>query len=87
MPSVVISAVGLTINDPVLALIVKLPLVVPKSPALVAIDQYKIVPLSTFVVLTLNVPLLPSLMLVGITPKLYVGGVLLVSLIVTEAVA
>ena len=77
-PSVVISAVGVTLNEPVLSVIVKLPLVVAKSPALLPIVQYKVVPLTTFAVVTLNVPLLPSLILVGIVPKAYVGGTLTV---------
>ena len=69
VPSVVVSAVGLTEKDPVLPLIVNEPLVVPKSPELVAILQYSVVPSGTFVVLTLNVPELPSLMLEGIVPN------------------
>jgi hypothetical protein len=85
-PSVVASALGLTLNDPVLLVIVNEPDVVAKSPALVAIVQYSVVLLATLVVLTLNVPEAPSLILVGIVPKAYVAaGVREVSLIVTEA--
>ena len=81
-PSVVKSAVGVTEKDPVLFVIVNEPLVVPKSLEFVAIVQYNVVPLDTLVVVTLNVPELPSLIDVGITPNVYVGSIL-VSLIVT----
>ena len=70
LPSVVTSEVGLTENDPALLLITNEPLDVLKSPALVAIVQYRVVPSDTLVVETLNVPLAPSLILVGIVPKL-----------------
>ena len=73
LPSVILSAVGVTVNDPALLLIVNEPDVVPKSPELLAIVQYKVVPLLTSVVSTLNVPALPSLILVGILPNEYVG--------------
>jgi hypothetical protein len=75
--SVVISAIGLTVNEPVLLLIVKDPLYATKSDAGSAdpplYDQYNVVPLLTFVVLTLNMPLLPSLMALGTAPNAYVG--------------
>jgi hypothetical protein len=81
-PSVVASAVGVTENKPALLLMVKDPLDVPKSPALLCTVQYSVVPSATALVLTLNVPLLPSLILVGIVPNAYVGAPWLVSLMV-----
>jgi hypothetical protein len=84
LPSVVKSAVGVTVKEPVLDVIVNEPLIVEKSPSLVAIVQYRVVALATLVVVTLNVPGLSSFIDVGITPNAYVGaGVILVSLIVT----
>jgi hypothetical protein len=75
-PSVVVSATGLTVNEPVFELIVNDPLTALKSASTVVvllIVQYNVVPLFTKVVLTLNVPLLPSLILDGIEPNVYVG--------------
>ena len=83
-PSVVISAVGVTEKEPVLFVIVNEPLIVEKSLELVAIVQCRMVALATSVVVTLNVPALPSLIDVGITPNAYVGGLVLVSLMVTS---
>jgi hypothetical protein len=83
LPSVVKSAVGVTVKEPVLDVIVNDPLTVEKSPALVYTNQYRVVLLATLVVVTLNVPELPSFIDVGITPNAYVGGLVLVSLIIT----
>src|SRR6056300_56030 len=71
-PSVVLSAVGVTVKLPVLLVIVKLPLDVPKSDALLAV-QYKTVASSTFVVETFIVSGDPSstLLVAGVT--VYVG--------------
>ena len=69
-PSVVLSEVGVTVNEPALLLTTNEPLDVPKSPALVTV-QYRVVESATLVVLTLMVPALPSLMLVGIVPNAY----------------
>ena len=54
------SAVGVTVNDPVSLVIAKLPLAVLKSPELVAV-QYNVVASDTLVVATLIVSALPSL--------------------------
>ena len=59
-PSVVASAVGVTLNVPELLVIVKLPLDVLKSAALVTV-QYSVVASATFAVVTLNTNALPSL--------------------------
>jgi hypothetical protein len=70
-----LSAVGDTENDPALLLIEKVPRIAEKSVSVVVkffTVQYNVVPLGTLVVLTPNVPELPSLMLVGMVPKLYV---------------
>ena len=58
-PSVVASAVGVTLNEPALLVIVKLPVDVPKSPAFVTL-QYNVVASATFAVVTLNTNALPS---------------------------
>ena len=65
-PSVVLSAVGLTVKLPALLLMVKLPALVPKSALLVVIwllVQYNVVPFATLLVVTFIVTLLPSLTL------------------------
>jgi hypothetical protein len=87
-PSVVASATGLMVNEPAFDVIVNDPLTALKSAfdvvALLRV-QYSVVPFATLVVLTLKVPLAPSLILAGIEPNAYVGvGVRLVSLTVTE---
>ena len=84
-PSVVASSVGVTANDPVLLVIVKLPLDVAKSDALVTV-QYNVVASATLVVVTLNVRATPSFTLLVVGATEYVGGVVLVSLIVTFCV-
>ena len=71
-PSVVVSAVGVTKKEPAFEFTVKLPLEVPKSPAFVTV-QYSVVPFATFVVVTLNVKLLPSFTLFAAGDTLYVG--------------
>ena len=60
-PSDVESSVGVTLNDPVLPEIVKLPIDVLKSPAFELIVQYNVVKSGTLTVLTLNVNATPSL--------------------------
>ena len=52
-PSVVASASGVTLNDPALLVITKLPVFAAKSPAFVTL-QYSVVASSTFAVLTLD---------------------------------
>jgi hypothetical protein len=79
LPSVVTSANGVTTNDEVLLVIVNNPKYELKSALLVETllaVQYKVVPLSTKVVTTLNVKLLPSLILVAppLAATEYVGG-------------
>ena len=67
-PSVVRSAVGVRVNEPALLLMLKDPPNALKSELEVVpltMVQYSVVPLGTNVVLTLNVPVLPSLILVG----------------------
>jgi hypothetical protein len=81
-PSVVESAVGVTLKLPALLLIVKLPLLVAKSSGLLTV-QYNVVPFVTLVVVTLKVSELPSLTLLAAGETEYVGPVD-VSLIVTE---
>jgi len=71
-PSVVESAVGVTEKLPALLVIVKLPLLVPKSPAFVTV-QYNVVPSVTLVVVTLKVSELPSLTLFAAAETEYVG--------------
>jgi hypothetical protein len=71
-PSVDLSAVGETVKLPALLVIEKLPLFAEKSAAAVVtclIVQYSTVELGTLVVLTLKVPLAPSLIDVGIVPN------------------
>ena len=81
-PSVTLSAIAVTLNDPALLFTVKLPLVGVTSVVLLLV-QYSVVPLLTLVVLTLKVTLLPSFTLLAFGLTLYVGaGVWLVSLIV-----
>lgn len=66
-PSVNKSAIGPTVKEPALLVTVNVPFTRLKSALVVVvlvIDQYRGVPLATPVVLTLNVPVLPSLMLV-----------------------
>ena len=58
-PSVVASASGVTLNDPALLVITKLPVFAAKSPAFVTL-QYSVVASSTFAVVTLNTNALPS---------------------------
>ena len=84
-PSVVASSVGVTANDPALLVILKLPLDVLKSDALVTV-QYNVVASVTLVVVTLNVRATPSFTLLAVGATEYVGGVTLVSLIVTLCV-
>ena len=88
-PSVVESAVGVTVNDPVLLVIVKLPLAVPKSPELFTV-QYNVVASVTLVVSTFIVKALPSSTLFAAGVALNVvtapAGVVLVSLIVIASV-
>ena len=67
-PSVNKSAVGVMVNAPTLLLTLKLPLIALKSAfavLLLTMDQYRVVPLGTLVVLMPNVPVLPSSMLLG----------------------
>ena len=63
-PSVIESAVGVTVNDPALLLITKLPLAVPKSPVFVTV-QYKVVASGTLAVATFIVSADPSSMFVA----------------------
>ena len=72
--SVVASALGVTEKEPVLPLIVTVPLLVAKSSALVNTTQYNVVPLATLVVVTLNVRGDPSLTELTVGATIYVGG-------------
>ena len=75
-PSVVESAIVVILKEPVSLLIVKEPEVTLKSLLIVVIlliVQYNVVLLDTLVVLRLKVPEKPSLIEVGIVPKIYVG--------------
>jgi len=87
----VISSVGVIENDPALFVIEKKPDVAEKSRLVVEVltmVQYNVVVglLGIFVVLTLNIPVLPSLIDVGIVPNAYVL-VRLVSAILTVVCA
>ena len=65
-PSVVESAVGVTLNPPALLIILKEPDVVPKSPVLPDNVQYNVVPFDTLAVATIILPTLPSLNQLGL---------------------
>jgi len=87
----VISSVGVIENDPALFVIEKEPDVAEKSRLVVEVltmVQYNVVVglLGIFVVLTLNIPVLPSLIDVGIKPNAYVL-VRLVSVMLTVVCA
>ena len=87
-PSVVLSTVGVTVNDPALLLIVTVPEEVPKSPSFVT-DQFKTVPFGMFDVPTLIVAADPSSTEEGPVTVLIIGvaGVIDVSLIINVSVA
>jgi len=76
------------VRDPLLLVILNNPLVEEKSAGFVSLSyivQKSVVPLATFVVLIVNVAELPSFTVVGLLElNVYVGGVVLVSLIVIE---
>ena len=72
--SVVVSDVGVTEKEPVLLLIVTVPLLVAKSPALVNITQYNVVGDGRLVVVTVKVNGDPSSTESAADATAYVGG-------------